>query len=81
MTDFENWKASKRLTAYLSGADLNPDPAILSWAALEIHKAAIHVLSLPKEKREEFLKLPPPHLVPAIKAEANRVYLWRRAHR
>lgn len=78
MPDFENWKASKRLAAYLSGEDLSPDASVLSWAQLEIHKAAIHVLSLPKEKREDFLAKIPPHIVPAVKDEANRVWEWRR---
>jgi len=69
---------SQKLTAYLSGRDFNPDPAILSWAQLEIHKAALHVLSLPKEEREAFLAKPPPHLVLLIKAEANRIWLYNR---
>jgi len=72
---------SQKLTAYLSGQDLDPDPAILSWASLEIHKAAIHVLSLPKEKREDFLAKIPSHIVLDIKLETNRVWAWRREHR
>lgn len=81
MSDFDQWKPSLRLAAYLSGRDLEPAPAIASWARLEIHRAAVEVLSLPKEEREGWLSRIPSHIVPMVRQEANRVWAWRRAHR
>ena len=72
-------RPSARLAAYLSGEDLNPDASIQSWAQLEIHRAAIHILDLQKEEREPFLARVPSHIRPLVKAEANRVWSWRRS--
>lgn len=71
---------SKILHSVLSGDTALADaPAsVQSWARLEIHNAAVHVLSLPKEKRDEFLERIPLDLRELVKAEANRVWRWRR---
>lgn len=79
--EFNAWKATTRLYAHLAGEDPNPDEAIASWAQFEIHQAAMHILDLPKQEREAFLRRLPSYLHEQVKLEVNRVWAWRRAQR
>lgn len=72
---------SALLSDLLSGVTAweDADPSIRNWATFEIHRAAVEVLAMPKEKRDGFFKAVPVHLQDMIKAECNRVWLFRRS--
>jgi hypothetical protein len=71
---------SEQLADLLSGRvswEATP-PAIQSWAALEIHKAAVAILGLAKDKRPAELSKIPASLHQMVKDECNRVWGLRR---
>lgn len=71
---------SQKLHDLLSGRTEwdDADASIRSWARLDIHKAAIEALRMPKEKRDAFIERIPRSLQDKVKAEANRIWLWHK---
>jgi hypothetical protein len=67
-------KPSQALKNYLSGNDSSPDEAIYSWASLSIHRKALQVLRLPKDKRLSEIENAPAYLQDRLKTEITRIY-------
>jgi len=66
---------SEQLSAYLSGADDDPSPAIRSWAQFYIHEAAKQICGMDtKEKRRTALGKIPDAIRPDVEAEIKRIW-------
>ena len=72
-------KPSEHLHDLLSGAVEPKDTpeAVLSWARLEIYKAAKTVLAAPKPKRRAMLDKIPASIRPFVEREAKKIWSQR----
>jgi hypothetical protein len=70
---------SKQLEAYLTGRDLEPEPAIKSWAKLYIYQAACQIADMTtKERRQLALGKIPEPIAALVRDEVSRLWKLRR---